>query len=261
MVEFFEGVSEDVGDFGHGFGGSDDHDAVADLEFETLIGDEVHTGAVHAGDRDSVFGAQAEVGEFLAVDRRFGDEDAPGDEFGVGGVVSPVLVGKLDAVSEECHDGFDIFGLTDDPEPVAEVDFRVGVGHRDGAVGVHHAGDDELAVDQIADILDAAALDDLVGELDGDLFGELLLVGEFGEPLVLLLEVDAQGIADEDHREDDSDDAERICDGVTEGDRGVVDARSVGVWPAARRRVRGCSSRLRRGSRPWSEWGWPLRRG
>ena len=113
-------------------------------------------------------------------------------------------------MSEEGHDGLDILGLADNPETVSEVDLRVGVSHRDTAVGVHHAGDDELPVHQIADILDAAALDDLVGELHGDLFGEFLFVGEFGEPLVLLFEVDAQGVSDEDHREDDAVEAQCV---------------------------------------------------
>ena len=107
------------------------------------------------------------------------------------------------------------------------------------------ARDDELAVDELADVLDRRAVEHRVGELDGDLRGELLLVRKGREPLILLLELHVQGVADEDHREDDAHDAQRVGHGIAQGDGRVVVARGVGIGL-----LRGAESRgVRHGAR------------
>ena len=56
-----------------------------------------------------------------------------------------------------------------------------------------------------------------------------MLAGERRERFVLLLELHAQRIADEDHRGDDADHAQRIGHRIAQCDRRIVDARGVGV--------------------------------
>ena len=80
--------------------GSHDHHAVADLQFQALIGDQIDARAVYARDGDAVFRAQAQVGEFFAVERRFRDQDAARHQLGVGRIVAPLLVGHLHAAQE-----------------------------------------------------------------------------------------------------------------------------------------------------------------
>ena len=103
------------------------------------------------------------------------------------------------------------------------------IGHRDRSVGTQDARYDELTVDQVADIGHRAAVERLVGEFDRHLVGELVLPAQRRQPLVLLFELHAQGVADEDHREYDAHDAERISHGVTQRDRGVFDSQRIGV--------------------------------
>ena len=130
---------------------------------------------------------------------------------------------------EEGHDGFDILGLTDDPQLVAQTEHAVGVGHRDLPVGVPDARDHELTVDQIAHVSHRASVEHRVGELHGDFLGEFLLLGECGQRFVLFFEFHAQGIADEDHREDDAHDTQRIGHGVAQRDAGIAESRGVGI--------------------------------
>lgn len=95
--------------------------------------------------------------------------------------------------------------------------------------GTQDARYDELTVDQVADIGHRAAVERLVGEFDRNLVGELVFTAQRRQPLVLLFELHAQGVADEDHREYDAHDAERISHGVSQRDRGVFDSQRIGV--------------------------------
>ncbi len=78
------------------------------------------------------------------------------------------------------------------------------------------ARDDELPLDQIAHILHRTTVEQFVGELHRDLRNEFLLVGKLGERLVLLLELHFKCIAHDDQRQDDTHDAQRIGDGISE---------------------------------------------
>ena len=113
------------------------------------------------------------------------------------------------------------------------------VGSRVGPVGVEQPRYDELAVDQIAHVGHRAAVEHRIGEFDRHLVRELVLVGEGGERLVLLLELDAQGIAHENQREDDAHDAQRIGHGVAQRDIRILNARSIGICLLRRTESRG----------------------
>ena len=229
LVELLERVAQHLGRLLHGLLGTYDHHAVADLEFEALVGDQIDTRTVHARDVHAVLGAQTQIGELLAVDFGTRDEDAARHQFGVRGDVAPVGVVHLDLTAEEGRDGGRILRIGDHPQTVAPADRAPCVGHGDRAVGMHDARDDELALHQVADVLHRAAVDQLVRELDRNLVGELVLLGQGVQRLVLLLELHAQGIADEDHRQDDADHTQRIGHGVTHGDGGIADARGIGI--------------------------------
>lgn len=171
---------------------------------------------------------RCQVGELLAVDRGLGDQNAARHELAV--ERAPLLERHVDDVPQKGGDGVRILRRADDEQFVAYMQAALLIGHRDMVLGVGHARDDELAVDELLDLAHRAAVEHGVGELDGDLVGIfLMLVVERRQRLVLLLEADAQRIADEDHREDDAHDAQRIGHGVTQRDRGIVDARRIAV--------------------------------
>ena len=103
-------------------------------------------------------------------------------------------------------------------------------GDGDMVVGVGDPRNDERAVDKLLHLAHRPAVEYGVGELDRYFVGVFLVfVAHRRQRLVLLLETDAQRIADEDHREDDADDAQRIGYGIAQCDRRVVDPRSVAV--------------------------------
>ena len=109
------------------------------------------------------------------------------------------------------------------------MDDRVGIGHGNLPVGALHARDHELPVDQIPHVFDRASVEQRVGELHRDLLGVFLFVRERGQGLVLLLELHVQGVADEDHRQDDAHHTQRVGHGVAQGDVRVADARGIGI--------------------------------
>lgn len=171
---------------------------------------------------------RCQVGEFLAVDRRFGDEDAPRYELAV--ERSPLFEGHVDDVAQKGGDGVGILRRADDQQLVADMQAAVLRGDGDMVVGVGDPRNDERAVDKLLHLAHRPAVEHGVGELDRYFVGVFLVfVAHRRQRLVLLLEADAQRIADEDHREDDADDAQRIGYGIAQCDRRVVDPRSVAV--------------------------------
>ncbi len=144
-------------------------------------------------------------------------------------------------MAEKGDDGRHVVGRADYQQPVAVREHGFGIGYGDRSVGVQNAGDDEGPVDKLAQIADLLSVERLVGELHRHPFGHLVLVADGGQPLVLLLEVHAHHVADQQHREDDADHTQRVGDGVTQCDIGVVDAGSIGIGllgGAQTRRVR-----------------------
>ena len=69
----------------------------------------------------------------------------------------------------------------------------------------------------------------LVRTLDRNDFGHLVFCGNRSERLILLPEFHPQSITDEDHRENDTDHAQRISYGIAQGNTGVFDSRSVRI--------------------------------
>ena len=58
LIHIFERVAQYVGHLRHGFRGPYDHHAVAALQFQALLGDQIDARAVYARDGDAVFLAQ-----------------------------------------------------------------------------------------------------------------------------------------------------------------------------------------------------------
>ena len=190
FAQFLHRIAQQVGHLCDRLLRADDHHAVAHLQLHALIRNQIHAGAVDAGDVDAVFGAQVQVGEFLAVDRRFGDEDAPRYELAV--ERSPLFEGHVDDVTQKGGDGVGILRRADDQQLVADMQAAVLRGDGDMVVGVGDPRNDERAVDKLLHLAHRPAVEYGVGELNRYFVGVFLVfVAHRRQRLVLLLETDA----------------------------------------------------------------------
>ena len=192
-----------------------------------MIRDQVDAGAVHARHIDAIAAAQFQFADVLAVEFRLGDHDPARDELVV--ELFPLLHFHVDLLAEKVFDQLRVIGRRDDHYLVADAERSLRVGDLDMPVGPEHARDDELTVYQSLDLQNGFAVEKLVFDFyrNADRLARVVLAAR--EYLILLVEADTEDPADEKHRQDNADHAERIGYRITRRDVGRVDSRHVGI--------------------------------
>ena len=227
LTEFFERITQYGGDLLDRILRTYDHHAIADLKLHSLIGNQIDTGTIDARNVDAVAGPQAKIGESLAVDLRLGNQNTTRNQLRIRRI--PLLLPHFDPITDESRHRFAIFGCTDDQYLIPERNNTVAVRQYDRTVGMSDPGNNEFPIDQLIDIGDVVSAQHLVRTLDRNDFGHLVFCGNRSERLILLPEFHPQSITDEDHRENDTDHAQRISYGIAQGNTGVFDSRSVRI--------------------------------
>ena len=90
-------------------------------------------------------------------------------------------------------------------------------------------GNNEFPIDQLIDIGDVVSAQHLVRTLDRNDLGHLVFRRNRGESLIFFLEFHPQGKANENHGKNNADNTQRISHGITQGDTGIFDSRSVRI--------------------------------
>ena len=221
VVEVLDVGTDEVADLINVLLAAGDHEAVAYHKAEVACSEEFHTITGDAGDVDAVVSGEVEVGEGLAVDFGLSDDHALADV--VGGLFDrfcPFAAG--DYFTDEEGDGFSLCFGAGDVYFHAELEFGVAVGDDDGAVLKEAAAYDELAVEEVVELVERSSYDGGVGDAYGHVvcLGADVLVVALLELSVALLEACSGEESDGDGGEDDADNAEGVSAGVTVGDGG-----------------------------------------
>ena len=205
----------DRGGFAH------DRQAVAHLQTQVGGGQQLYARAVDAADVDAVIVAQAQRGEFLAVDFGARHEDALRGELAVDGVPVDVLRVPvlLFLLSEDQAQRIGLARGGDHEDDVVLLQRLVGGGNRNLPFAPDPRND-EVVVALRSDLVDAFAEDGRVGQVvagDEDVFPV------FGVRLRHVGGADEE-LADEDDGQDDAHHAQRIGHGAAQGGAAGVDA-------------------------------------
>ena len=210
VVESLDGVAEQTLHAFHAVLRTYHHEAVADLDAQRAVGEEVHTRTRDTGHVHAVHGAEVHLAEGLAVHRALCHEDALRNDGRL--LLLPV---DFDLLADESHYGFGIVLGADGIHFVAHVEHGFLVrGEHFFAVAV--VGADEGTAEELAQLKDGLALERLVLHAQRHVVGlgvgvVLLVAADF---LLLLLELDAEDVADGDGGTDDAHYAQGIGAGV-----------------------------------------------
>ena len=186
--------------------------AVAELQMDAAVGKEFHAGAEKARNVEAVVVRQVQIADLEAVHLGVGDEHG----FGVDRRVLNLQVNAERLFAEESDDAGFVFALRDDTEDVALKDFRIGAGTADWAAGRLNAGADKRTVDELTNRLNRLAVEKVVDDFNIKGAGGFIFVRFVGFPgFVFFCEIHAEDDADNDGRNNDADDAERIGAGIS----------------------------------------------
>ena len=118
--------------------------------------------------------------------------------------------------AEESDDAGLVFALRDNAEDVALKDFRIGAGTADWTAGRLNAGADKRTVDELTNRLNRLAVEKVVDDFNIKGAGGFIFVRLVGFPgFVFFGKIHAEDDADNDGRNNDADDAERISAGIS----------------------------------------------
>ena len=139
--------------------------AVAQLEFQVWGRDEVYTISVHAGNVGAKVASNLQLADALAVDARFGNQDSAVDEF-----AAEFLVLYVNLLAEQGDDRFFYGRMSHNLQNVALFYHGLSVNHLVLAFAIvtDNLGNHEVALQEIADLLDGIFENHLVRNLYGE---------------------------------------------------------------------------------------------
>ena len=192
-----------------------DLEAVAQLKMKAPVGEDFHSRAINAGDVEAVVVGEVQILHAQTVHRWIRHDDG----FCMHRRMRHREVDVVHFLSEKGDDAVLVFTLRNDAQNVARLHLRLGPRARDD-IRIRNLSSraDERAADEFADGFQGLAVQKRVHHLYVKADRRIVLVGLIRFPgLVLVGKVDAEDEADEDGRENDADDAQRIGAGVGDG--------------------------------------------
>ena len=222
MAEPLELVAEHVGHILEGRLLAHHREPVAHLELKVGCCRKVDTRTVHPDNVHAEIVSQLEVAEIAAVNLRFGNHDTARNVLLI--LLAPFVIihGHLFA-DKRCHTG-GILGGNDHVKDVIQIDDRMAGRNVHRPVRMHDTRNDEPVRTEFLHIGDFLAREDGIRHLHGNgvRSGRVVAAGLF-EPFVLSLYIDAENHAEQYHRKDDADNAQRIGHRIPHGNGGVTD--------------------------------------
>ena len=222
LLETLDGVAHEFGYLLYALGLAHHNDAVAQLEQQVGLGDEVDTGTADARDGDVEGLAQLEVAQALAVDGGVGDDEALGSEV-VGLDSLPLGHVHVNARTDEEREGLDLERRGHEEDLIAHAEGGVRLGQLDvvGAL-MEHAGDHTLTAEELLYLADGVAAHGVVVHLKGDGFEMLgILLVALHHDAALIVEVDTEDALEHDDAQDNTYHTQGIGHGIALRDGGV----------------------------------------
>ena len=220
VVEAFHAAADGALHGFHVFFRTRHENAVAHLQAQVAVGEEVHAVTRHAGYVHAVNRAEMDLAEGLAVDFGLGDDEAVRNVLlFLVDIVLPRLA--LDVFADEHGDRLCFVLCANEVDFHTDFKLRLAVGDRHHAVldAAHH---DELAVEEVVQVLQRASCHGGVRYAEHEVLrrGVRIAFLLLADLLLLLFQFDVAEIAHEDSGKNDAHNAEGISAGIARSEVG-----------------------------------------